>query len=42
MCERMARDLRHPTVKVIEGFKHGVPIEDADPVNTALLEFLIG
>ncbi len=42
MCERMARDLRHPTVKVIEGFKHGVPIEGADLVNAALLEFLIG
>lgn len=42
MCERMARDLRYPTVKVIEGYKHGVPIEGADLVNAALLEFLLG
>ena len=40
MCERMARDLRNPTVKIIEGYKHGAPIEAADEVNAALLEFL--
>jgi len=40
MCERMAKDLRHPTIKIIEGFKHGAPIEAAAQVNTALLDFL--
>lgn len=42
MCERMAKDLRYPTVKVIEGYKHGVPIEGAEFVNAALLEFFWG
>ena len=42
MCERMARDLRNPSVKVIEGFKHGVPIEGAELVNETLLSFLSG
>lgn len=40
MCERMAKDLRYPTIKIIEGFKHGVPIEAAKQVNAVLLDFL--
>ena len=42
MCERMAQDMRYPTVKVIKGYKHGVPIEGAELVNAALLEFFRG
>ena len=39
MCKRMADDLRQPTVRVLCGLRHGAPIEGADEMSRALLEF---
>ncbi|MDH3672942.1 MAG: alpha/beta fold hydrolase [Gammaproteobacteria bacterium] len=40
MCERMARDLQKPTVKILPGLHHLAPVEGPDAMNKALLSFL--